>query len=376
MIPITKPYFTKDEAKAVEEVLKSGWVSQGPKVVEFEKLIAEYTHTNYAVATNSCTSGMHLTFLALGIGKGDEVIVPSFTFPATPNSVVYTGATPVFADIDPRTYNIDPTDIERKITKKTKAIMPVHQAGLAAAMPEIMKIAKKHKLFVVEDAACALGATINGRSVGTFGETGCFSFHPRKSITTGEGGMVVTNSKKIAEQIKVLRFHGASVSDRVRHESKVFIDEQYAELGYNYKMSDIHAAIGIVQFQKLQMILTKRRKLADRYTKYLSKIPYIVTPIEPEGYVHTYQAYLITLTEDSPVKRNDVINKLLAKDIATRIGVKASHLEPLYRDVVKNSNLKNTEKVAKNVITMPLYPQMTMREQDYVINTLNTILMK
>ncbi len=373
MIPITKPYFTKEEAKAVERVLQTGWVSQGPKVAEFEKIFAEYTDTKYAVATNSCTSGMHLTLVVLGIGKGDEVIVPSFTFPATPNSVAYTGATPIFTDIDPRTYNIDPIDIERKITKRTKAIMPVHQAGLAAAMPEIMRIAKKQKLFVIEDAACALGASINGRRVGTFGDTGCFSFHPRKSITTGEGGMVVTNNKNLAEQIKVLRFHGASVSDRIRHESKKFIDEEYAFLGYNYKMSDIHAAIGIVQFQKLSIILAKKRKLANRYTKYLSKNPYIITPIEPEGYVHTYQSYLIQLAKNSLVKRNDVINELLERGIATRIGVKACHLEPLYRKA-STQVLKNTEKVAKNIITLPLYPQMTRAEQDSVIKSLNTLL--
>jgi perosamine synthetase len=311
MIPVTKPYFTKEEANAVAKVLQSGWVAQGPLVAEFEEVIAEYVKTRYAKATNSCTSGLHLSLLALGIGKGDEVIVPSFTFPATPNSVAYTGARPVFADIDSRTYNIDPHDIEKKITKRTKAIMPVHQAGLAAEMPEIMKIAKKYNLYVIEDAACGLGASIDGKMVGSFGDAGCFSFHPRKSITTAEGGMVTTNNKMMAEKITILRSHGSSVSDRVRHESKKFIDEQYAYLGYNYRMSDIYAAIGLVQFKKMKKILTRKIKLADRYTKYLSKIPSIITPVVPKGYQHSYQAYLIQVTEEAKIKRNDVIDKLL-----------------------------------------------------------------
>jgi len=371
-IPVTKPYFTKDEEKEVLEVLRTGWVVQGPKVEALEKEVAKYVGAKYAVATSSCTTALHLALLLMGAGPNDEIIVPSFTFIATPNSVVYTGATPVFADVQKDTYNLDPKDIERKITKNTRGIMPVHQVGLAADMKKILAIAKKHKLFVVEDAACALGTKIQGKHVGTFGEIGCFSFHPRKSITTAEGGMLVTNNKILAEKARILRAHGMSVSDRKRHESKTFIDESYDVLGYNYRMSDVHAAIGIAQFRKLNAILNKRKRLADRYTKYLSRNPYIITPQVPVGYAHTFQSYIVRLADNAPISRTEFMEKLLKKDISTRIGVKASHLTPLYKK--QKTTLKNTELLEKTIITLPLYATMMIAEQDYVIASINQAL--
>ena len=300
-IPVTKPYFTRDEEREVIGVLRSGWVVQGPRVESFENEIAKYIGAKYAVATSSCTTALHLALLLLGVGPGDEVIVPSFTFIATANSVLCTGATPVFADVAKDTYNLDPEDVKRKITKSTRVIMPVHQAGLAASMQEIIQIAKRSNIFIVEDAACALGSRIDGKHVGVFGEIGCFSFHPRKSITTAEGGMLATNNEEFAKRARILRAHGMSVSDRERHESKSFINETYDIPGYNYRMSDIHAAIGLAQFRKIDYILKKRIALANRYTQYLSDIPYIIPPCVPQGYMHTFQSYVIRLSEKSPI---------------------------------------------------------------------------
>lgn len=373
-IPVTKPYFTQDEEREVIDVLRSGWIVQGPKVEEFEKKIAAYVGAKYAVATSSCTTALHLALVLLGIGPGDEVIIPSFTFIATANSVLYTGATPVFADVVKDTYNLDSQDVKRKITKRTRVIIPVHQAGLGAAMREIMDIAKRSNILIVEDGACALGSRIDGKHVGTFGEIGCFSFHPRKSLTTVEGGMLVTNNKEFAKRARILRGHGMSVSDRERHESKHFIDETYRVLGYNYRMSDIHAAIGLAQFRKLDDILKRRIALADRYTKYLSRIPYIVPPSIPKGYMHTFQSYVIRLKENVPFSREAFMTKLLDKGIITRIGIKACHLEALYKR--KSASLKNTEFLAKSIITLPLYATMTKDEQNYVIDAINKIFLR
>lgn len=373
-IPVTKPYFTQDEEKEVIDVLRSGWIVQGPKVEEFEKKIAAYVGAKYAVATSSCTTALHLALLLFGIGPGDEVIVPSFTFIATVNSVLYTGATPVFTDVAKDTYNLDSKDVKRKITKRTRVIIPVHQAGLGAAMGEIMDIAKRSNILIVEDGACALGSRIDGKHVGTFGEIGCFSFHPRKSITTAEGGMLVTSNKEFAKRARILRGHGMSVSDRERHESKHFIDEVYRVLGYNYRMSDIHASIGLAQFRKLDDILKTRIALANRYTKYLSRIPYIVPPSIPKGYIHTFQSYVIRLKENSPFSREAFMTKLLDKGIITRIGIKACHLEALYKR--KSASLKNTEFLAKSIITLPLYTTMTKDEQNYVIDAINKIFLR
>lgn len=374
-IPVAKPYFTRDEEREVIAALRSGWVVQGPKVESFENEIAKYVGAKYAVATSSCTTALHLALLLLGVGPGDEVIVPSFTFIATANSVLYTGATPVFADVIKDTYNLDPEDVKRKITKRTRVIMPVHQAGLAASMQEIIQIAKKLNIFIVEDAACALGSRIDGKHVGVFGEIGCFSFHPRKSITTAEGGMLVTNNEEFAKRARILRAHGMSVSDRERHESKSFISETYTTLGYNYRMSDIHAAIGLAQFRKIDFILKKRIALANRYTQYLSDIPYIIPPCIPQGYMHTFQSYVIRLSEKSPVSRETFMAGLLQNGISTRIGIKACHLESLYQKE-KATTLINTELLAKTIITLPLYVAMTFEEQDRVIESIHEIFVR
>lgn len=368
MIPLQRPYFDKQEERAVISVLRSGWVTQGPKVKQFEETVCKYTGAKYAVATTSCTTALHLSLYALGIGQGDEVLVPSFSFIATTNVVRHAGATPVFVDIESKTYNMDPNKLEEKITKKTKAIIPVHQVGLPADLDEIYKIAVKHKLKVVEDAACAMGSIYKGRRIGSFGKLVCFSFHPRKIITTGEGGMILTDSKQLADRLKSLRHHGMVVSDLTRHKSDKIIQESYSEVGYNFRMSDIQAAVGVEQIKKLPAILKKRLQIAGRYTEKFSKSKNIIPPFVLEGYTHNFQSYIIRLKNDKKISRDLLRKKLLSEGIATQIGIMASHLEPPYRRMYPKLTLPETQSAAKETITIPLYFQMTEKEQDFIIS--------
>jgi perosamine synthetase len=375
MIPIAKPYITKKDAAEVAKVVLSGWILQGPKVAEFEKLLGRYISTPYAIATSSCTTAMHLGLIACGIGHGDEVIVPSFSFIASANCIVHAGATPVFADIDGKTYTIDPVDVERKITKKTKAILVVHQVGLAADMDALMPLAKKHNLLILEDCAPGLGATIRGRHVGTYGAWGAFSFHPRKTITTAEGGLLVTGSKKIADTVTKLRAHGANVSVTARHSSKKVLFEEYPVIGYNFRMSDIHAALGVSQFSRFDIILKNRLQLAQRYNDAFALMPGVQTPYVPEGYRHSYPAYILRLVGGGKV-RNTIMQKLLDLGIATRGGVMASHLEKPYRLMYPALHLPVTERATRETMALPIYPEMSGRDQDYVIRQVKKIIPK
>ena len=368
MIPITKPFIGEEEKKACFDAIGSGWVSQGVKVKDFENLISNYVNANYAIATSSCTTALHIALLSMGIKKDDEVIVPSFTFIATANSVLYTGAKPVFVDIDEKTYNIDPAKIEEKITNKTKAIIPVHQIGLPADLEEINEIADKYNLKVLEDAACSLGSMYKGKMVGSI-NTACFSFHPRKSITTGEGGMIVTNDENVDKIARVLRSHGASISDLERHNSRGIITEKYENLGYNYRMTDLQASIGIEQFKKLDYILKRRRELAHRYNDLLKNLDSVVIPFVPEGYIHTYQSYMIKLN-NSNIKRDELMQKLLEGGISTRRGIMTIHREPYYIKSFGYANLPVTEKVSDSTIIIPLFVEMTEEQQDYIVKNI------
>jgi dTDP-4-amino-4,6-dideoxygalactose transaminase len=371
-IPITKPFIDEEEKKACFDTIASGWVSQGPKVSEFEDLISNYVDTKYGIATSSCTSALHVALLTMGIKPGDEVITPSFTFIATANSVLHAGAKPVFVDIDEKTYNIDSEKIEEKITEKTKLIMPVHQVGLPADMDIINKIAKKNNLNVLEDAACAIGSKYKGRLIGSI-NTSCFSFHPRKSITTGEGGMIVTNDKQIEKLARILRSHGASISDLERHKSDKIIFEEYSHLGYNYRMTDIQASIGIKQFNKLDFILKRRKELAKRYDDLLKYIDSVIVPFVPSDCEHNYQSYMIRINSEK-ISRNELIQKMLEKGIATSKGVMAIHKSPYYTKRFGNVHLPITEKVTDSTIIIPLFTEMTEEQQDYVIDNLKIIL--
>jgi perosamine synthetase len=369
-IPITRPWVGDEEADAAAAVVRSGWLSQGQRVQQFEATVAEYVGVRHAIATANCTSALQLALFAADVGPGDEVICPSFSFIATANAIRHTGATPVFVDIDPHTYNIDPALLQAAITPRTKAIMPVDQIGLAADIPAIREIALSHGLIVVEDAAPALGAAIGGRRVGQLSDFTCFSFHPRKSITTGEGGMIVTDDGDAAERLRRLRSHAASTSDLSRHQSGTTDLEEYWELGYNCRMTDIQAAIGVVQMGKLDVILADRRRLAERYTGLLSGDERIRTPYEPPNYYHTYQSYCIRLRGDDRLSRASIMQELADQGIATRRGVMATHLEPCYRASTADLSLPITEAAAAETLLLPLYAGMHDRDQDIVVAAL------
>lgn len=371
-IPITKPYIDEKEENACSESIRSGWLSQGPKVGKFEESVARYVNAKHGIATTSCTTSLHLALLAIGVKPGDEVIVPSYSFIATANSVMYAGGKPIFADIDEKTYNIDPEKIEEKITKKTKVIMPVHQVGLPAELDAIMKIAKKCDAEVIEDAACALGSEYKGKMIGSI-NTACFSFHPRKVITSGEGGMVVTNEKKTEEMLRILRSHGASVSDLQRHKSDKIVFEEYPYLGFNYRMTDMQASIGIEQLKKIGIILKKRKELAERYDDKLSSVKPIITPFVPKGCKHNYQSYIIRL-DGAEVSRDKAMQMLLEKGIATRRGIMAIHKEPYYAKMFGKTSLPVTERCLDSTMIIPLFPGMTEEQQDYVVDNLKKIL--
>ena len=367
-VPITKPALTEEEAHAPYDSIKSGWVTQGPKVAEFEKAVAAYVGAKHGVATTSCTTGLHLALATIGIGPGDEVIVPSFTFIASANAILYTGATVVFCEVDPRTFNADPADIERRITKKTKALMPVDQIGLGCDIDAINDIAKRHGIDVVEDAAPTIGGTYKGRRVGSNAHQTVFSFHPRKVITTGEGGMITTDDDALADKARRLRAHAMSVSDLDRHKADRPILEEYHELGFNYRMTDIQASIGLVQIRRLDELLRIRVAKADRYTRELADLKMVRTPYTPPYATHTYQSYCLDF--DRSVDRDDLMARLLRRGVATRRGVMASHLEKVYRDRVGKVSLPITEEKARSTMLIPLFATMTDDEQSYVIESL------
>ena len=371
-IPITKPFFDQSEQKACFESIKYRWVSQGPKVEQFEKEVSGYAGAKYGIATTSCTTSLHVALLAMGIKPGDEVIVPSYSFIATANSVLYAGAKPVFAEINEKSYNIEPEKVEEKITEKTRMILPVHQVGLPAEMDKINDIAGKNNLLVLEDAACAIGSEYKGRKIGSINTT-CFSFHPRKLITTGEGGMIVTDDKEVEELSRILRSHGASVSDLQRHKSDKVIFEEYPYLGYNYRMTDIQASIGIEQLKKLDLILKKRKELAVRYDDLLGSLSSVVTPFVPDSCRHTFQSYIARL-DNASVSRDKLMQKLLEKGIATRRGIMAIHKEPYYVKRFGKISLPVTEEAADSTIVLPLFPEMTEEQQDYVVSNLKEAL--
>ena len=371
MIPLTRPEFGDEEARAVAGVLKSGWVSQGPKVAEFEALVAARVGAAHGVATTSCTTALHLALVASGVGPGDEVICPSYSFIATANAVLYAGATPVFAEIEADTWNIDPADIEKRVSPKTKAILAVHQVGLAADIDRL-KGAAPRGVPLIEDAACAIGSLYKGRPVGSSGNVSCLSFHPRKTISLGEGGMVLTDDGGIADRVRRLRSHGASISDLDRHRAQGLVYEEYRELGYNYRMTDIQAAIGIEQLKRLDDLLARRRAVATRYNSAFCRVEQIQTPAEPAYARHSYQSYAIRLRPGCRVGRDEAMRELIAAGISCRRGIPPIHLEPLYRGRA-GVQLPVTEAVAADSIFLPLYASLPESDQARVIDAVTRV---
>jgi perosamine synthetase len=367
-IPLLRPYFDSDEINEIQKVLDSGWVSQGPKVKEFERKVSEYLDIPHCIAVTNCTSALHLTLLASGIGSGDEVLVADYTYPATGHSVLYCGASPVFVDVDLKTYNIDTNRIEEKIKERTKAIIPVHTFGQPCDMERIMTIAEDQGLVVIEDAACAFGAKRDGRYAGTIGDVGCFSFHARKGITTGEGGMVVTRNGEMAEKIRKLSVFGISAAWE-REESENFHIPEFTEIGYNYKMSDIAAAVGSAQLKKLDRIIERKRELAKYWDGKLESIDLIEPPFVDESSFHIYQSYVTVV--DEKIERNKLIVKLADQGIQAQIGTYSSHIQPVYGSQDK---CPNSLEIFNRALALPMFYELGEGGINFASSTLESVI--
>jgi perosamine synthetase len=365
VVPLASPWTGEEELAEVRAVLASGYLSQGPKVEEFEAMVAASVGSRYAFAASSCTTAMHLALVALGVGPGDEVLVPDFTFPATANVVVQQGAVPVLVDVQPDTYNVDPLELAKHLTERTRAIMPVHLFGLSADLDPCLDFAREHGLAVVEDAACALGSTYKGRPCGTFGDVGCFSFHPRKVVTTGEGGMVVTDDAQLAERLQLYRSHGG-----VREGGRF----TFSEAGFNYRLSDVHAALGTAQMRRLPEMLARRRELAAMLTERVAAIAGVHPPFEPEEAGHVFQAYVATV--DEGIDRDAVVGRLRASGVESTIGTYALHAQPFFGRAYgyKEGDLPRSAVLARRTLALPLFPQMTEAQVEKVAAALRDAL--
>lgn len=396
--PVTKPYFDEEEFSLISDALNSGWVAQGPKVTAFEKEVANHEGVAEGVATTSCTTALHLAMVAQGLGEGMDAIAPAFTFVATENAITMAGATPVMVDIDRETFNIDVNALQKIIEEKYLlkdgklfnkksgnflwGIVPVHEFGLCCDIHTINRLAKEYSLQVIEDAACALGAKIGETHQGAFGNTSCLSFHPRKSITTGEGGMILTNDVALAKRMRELRTHGSTVSADARDKEHGFLLPEFPELGYNYRMTDIQGAMGLAQVKKLDCIINGKRKSAACYNELISKmLPEFIPPTEPKGYFHTYQSYVCMLDEnylkvssieDGGNYRNYLLKNLEEMGIATRQGTHAVHMLGYYKNRFGYlpEDYDNAYACDRLSITLPLYMGMTEDDQEYIVNTI------
>jgi perosamine synthetase len=378
MIPIARPLMGDAEAAAARRVISSGWITQGPEVAAFEREFAEYVGSDYACAVSNCTTALHLALLAAGVGPGDEVVTVSHSFIATANSIRYCGAIPIFVDIDPRTFNMDPALVDTAITPRTKAILCVHQMGMPCDMSALLTIAQRYAIPLIEDAACSIGSEIlwNGRweKIGKpHGDAACFSFHPRKVITTGDGGMITTRHKSWDARFRLLRQHAMSVPDTVRHGSSEVIFEQYTTVGFNYRMTDIQAAIGREQLKRLPHFILERRKLADRYQDLLGGIEGLELPHEPTWARSNWQSYCVRLPQG--VQQKDLMQAMLTEGISTRRGIMCSHREQAYRGPeFTRSTLKQSEDAQDRCVVLPLFCDLTEGEQSKVAAMLQTIL--
>lgn len=370
-IAFSRPYMGDEEARAAADVIRSGWIVGGSRLAAFEERFAALCGARHAVGVSNWTTGAFLVLRAFDIGAGDEVIVPSLTFIATVNAVRHAGATPVFAEIDEHTYNVDPRDVAKKIGSRTKAIMPVDQIGLPCDIDSINALAREHGLIVIDDAACAFASRNHDRPVGSLANVTVFSLHARKVITTAEGGMIVTDDAALAARLRMLRAQGMSSSDFARHGARPTDFEQYPEIGYNYRITDIQGAIGLAQLDRLTDILSRRRAIAERYNSGLADHPFLVAPVVPDGLDPNWQSYQIAVRAGSPLSRNAVMDRLWDAGIPTRRGVMASHREPPYSSM--RAPLPITERVADTTLQLPMHPALDHRQVDTILNVLRDL---
>lgn len=355
------PSTGKEELEAVAEVLSTGYLTQGPVTREFENLVKGLVGSEQAFATSSATTGLHLALVAMGIGPGDDVLLPAFSFPASANVVVQLGARPVFADIDPVTFNLDPTEAANALTDRTRAIMPVHAFGLCADVDPLVQLAREARVPVLEDAACALGATYRGRFAGSLGDAGVFSFHPRKVITTGEGGMVTTSDAELAGRLAILRSHGSVRGARYL---------EFVDAGFNYRLSDVLGAIGVVQMSRLESILADRRCLATSLSSMLEGLPGVVTPHVPSDQTHTYQSYVVMLADD--VDRDHVIDAMAEQGIETTLGTYGMHLQPYFAQALGTTaaQFPAATRAHEQALTLPLHGDLGLKDLERIAEAL------
>jgi perosamine synthetase len=370
-IQIASPCLGEEEWQACREPLLSGWLTQGPQVAAFERAFADRHRVDHAAATTSCTTALHLALAAMGVTAGDEVIVPAFTWVATANVVRYCGATPVFVDVDPQTYNIEPGGIEAALTPRTRAIIPVHLFGLCADIDAVRR-AVGPDVRILEDAACAAGGGYHGRPAGGLGDAAAFSFHPRKSITTGEGGMVTTDNAELAEHAVTLRNHGASISEEDRHRGpRPFLLPDFDEVGFNYRMTDLQAAVGLVQLGKLDRFVDERRHWAAWYAQRIESIGWLSAPYVPAGYDHAWQSFVTVVGDDAPAPRNELMLRLADRGISTRPGTHAVTELGAYADA--NGRFPVAARLQERTMALPLHNRMTEDDFAYVIDELERL---
>ena len=370
MIPVIRPWLGEEEAAAAAAAVASGWIAQGPRVAQFEEAFAAAIGTDHAVAVSSCTTALHLAMVAAGVGPGDEVIVPSLSFIATANAVRYVGARPVFADVELDTQNLTAETVAAQLTDRTRAVIVVDQAGVPVDIDAIQALCDPRGIRLVQDSACAAGSVYRGRPVGAGAWLATFSFHPRKLLTTGEGGMIVTSDGALAARLRRLREHGMDVSAADRHRSSQPVIEHYTEVGFNFRMTDIQAAVGLVQLGRLSAIVARRRELAQRYTRLLSDLAGVQTIRDPDYGSTNFQSFWMLLPEDAAVTRDDLLSLLAESGVSARRGIMAAHLEPAYHGFTADP-LPVTERLTAHSLILPLFHQMTEAEQDLVVSVLS-----
>ncbi|MGW7528390.1 DegT/DnrJ/EryC1/StrS family aminotransferase [Streptomyces sp. NPDC054783] len=368
-IPVMIPWLGEEEARAASEAVLSGWVAQGPRVAAFERTFAERVGAEHGIAVSSCTTALHLSLVALGLGPGDEVVVPSLSFIATANAVRYVGAEPVFADVDPATGNLTPATVDAVRVPRTRAVLAVHQGGVPADVHALRAACADWDLPLLEDAACAIGSTVGGKPVGHGALLAAWSFHPRKLVTTGEGGMITTDDPEWATRLRRLREHGMNASAAERHASNKPVLESYLEVGFNYRMTDVQAAIGLVQLGRLDAMIARRRELAARYDTLLQDVPGLTPVRDPAHGQSNFQSYWVLLDEDFPVGRDDLLAALAEAGVSARRGIMAAHLEPAYAGH-PCAPLPVTERITRDSLILPLFHTMTEAQQDRVVTAL------